>query len=123
MGRYTVLTDSCSWLLLRHLAQKAPTLDAEPTTVDEVDLGAIEDSAEETVDMPPTLEDLKMPRVSFDDARRIMTRTDFVEELDHLHVSLIFVIQYLALWINANNIDHIDRRKCIWSACSNWLIR
>lgn len=55
--------------------------------MDEVDLGAIEDSAEETSDMPPTLEDLKMPRVSFDDARRIMTRTDFVEELDHLHVS------------------------------------
>jgi hypothetical protein len=82
------LTVSCSWLLLRHLAQKAPTLDAEPTTVDEVDLGAIEDSAEETVDLPPTLEDLKMPRVSFDDARRIMTRTDFLEQLDHLHVRL-----------------------------------
>lgn len=80
------LTLSCSWLLLRHLAQKAPALDAEPTTVDEVDLGAVEDASEETPDSIPTLEDLHMPRVSYDDARRIMTRADFVEQLDHLHV-------------------------------------
>jgi hypothetical protein len=80
------LTTSCSWLLLRHLAQKAPTLDAEPTTVDEVDMAAVEDASEETPDSIPTLEDLHMPRVSYDDARRIMTRADFVEQLDHLHV-------------------------------------
>jgi len=72
---------------MRHLAQKAPTLDAEPTAVDEVDMSAVEDASEETPDSIPTLEDLHMPRVSYDDARRIMTRADFVEQLDHLHVS------------------------------------
>jgi len=85
------LTISCSWLLLRDLAQKAPTLDAEPTTVDEVDMAAVEDASEETPDSIPTLEDLHMPRVSYDEGRRIMTRADFVEQLDHLHVRpLIF---------------------------------
>lgn len=37
-------------------------------------------SATETVD-------LHLPKVAYDDARRIMTRTDFLEPLDHLHVS------------------------------------
>lgn len=43
-----------------------------------------DDSLEST---KPVIGDLHMPRVAFDDARRIMTRTDFLEPLDHLHVS------------------------------------
>lgn len=31
--------------------------------------------------------DIDLPRVSFDDARRLMTRTDFFEGLDHDNVS------------------------------------
>jgi hypothetical protein len=49
-------------------------------------MASVEDASEETPDSIPTLEDLHMPRVSYDDARRIMTRADFVEQLDHLHV-------------------------------------
>jgi len=56
-----------------------------------VDLTAVEDASDETPEPVPTLEDLHMPRVSYDDARRIMTRTDFVEELDHLHVRPLLV--------------------------------
>lgn len=52
-------------------------------------MAAVEDASEETPDSIPTLEDLHMPRVSYDDARRIMTRADFVEQLDHLHVRLL----------------------------------
>lgn len=32
-------------------------------------------------------EDLVLPKVAYDDARRIMTRTDFLDPLDHIHVS------------------------------------
>ena len=56
-----------------------------------MDLAAVEDASDETPDAIPTMQDLHMPRVSYDDARRIMTRTDFVEELDHLHVSLFLI--------------------------------
>ena len=56
-----------------------------------MDMAAVEDASEETPDSIPTLEDLHMPRVSYDDARRIMTRADFVEQLDHLHVSPLLV--------------------------------
>ena len=56
-----------------------------------MDLAAVEDASDETPDAIPTMEDLHMPRVSYDDARRIMTRADFVEQLDHLHVSLFLV--------------------------------
>jgi hypothetical protein len=57
-------------------------------------MAAVEDASEETPDTIPTLEDLHMPRVSYDDARRIMTRADFVEQLDHLHVSSLLIHSY-----------------------------
>ena len=56
---------SCSWLLLRHLAKMAPTVPEE---------GYLEEGAE------------YMP-VSYADARRIMTRTDFLDPLDAFQVS------------------------------------
>jgi hypothetical protein len=93
-SRLTKLISSCSWLLLRDLAKRVPTLEAEPTGVDEVDLSVVEDASEETADVIPSLEDLQMPRVSYDEARRIMTRADFLEQLDHLHVSCSLLIPF-----------------------------
>ncbi|ORY32864.1 hypothetical protein BCR39DRAFT_557421 [Naematelia encephala] len=72
---------SCSWLLLRHLAKMAPTLPGVgPTTVP--------DNEEESTHTGPEPddEDTSLPKVTFEEARRIMTRTDFVQDLDHLHV-------------------------------------
>jgi len=60
-----------------------------------VDLTAVEDASDETPEPVPTLEDLHMPRVSYDDARRIMTRADFVEQLDHLHVRPLLISRFL----------------------------
>lgn len=93
-----MLMNSCSWLLLRHMAQEAPALeiddltppgsssdnDDDPATALETLQGITDDKLEST---KPVIGDLHMPRVAFDDARRIMTRTDFLEPLDHLHVS------------------------------------
>lgn len=56
---------SCSWLLLRHLAKMCPSLE------DGVEPG----------------DDFEMPSVSYSDARRIMTRTDFLDPLDAFQVS------------------------------------
>jgi hypothetical protein len=57
---------SCSWLLLRHLAQMCPSLQDD-------------DSAFE--------QEFHMPSVSYSDARKIMTRTDFLDPLDASQVS------------------------------------
>jgi hypothetical protein len=32
-------------------------------------------------------DDIILPKVSYDEARRVLTRTDFVDSLNHLHVS------------------------------------
>ncbi|RXK39317.1 hypothetical protein M231_03396 [Tremella mesenterica] len=63
---------SCSWLLLRHLAQKVPpvTEDITMTTLDE---------------------DLEMAKVSYAEARVISTRTDFLQPLDQAHIISIDV--------------------------------
>lgn len=81
--RYTTETPSCSWLLLRHFAQMA-----SPDSTDsdeENDTKAASD--EVTVKDEEDVRDVHLPGVSFDVARRLMTRTDFIEPLDHLHVS------------------------------------
>lgn len=58
---------SCSWLLLRHLAKMAPTIPEDGSPLEEDDT----------------------PSVSFADARRIMTRTDFLEPLDAYQIIAI----------------------------------
>lgn len=93
--------DSCSWLLLRHLAQQAPPLEMDDQTPPSIDDGAPsgpDTGSNEVVtddrleSSKPVVGDLNLPRVAFDDARRIMTRTDFLEPLDHLHVSPLSII-------------------------------
>ena len=80
------------------MAQQAPPLEMDdlkpPTNDDETPSGSANESenSEPVTDdrlesSKPVIGDLHMPRVAFDDARRIMTRTDFLEPLDHLHVS------------------------------------
>ncbi|WWC94615.1 hypothetical protein V866_001462 [Kwoniella sp. B9012] len=93
---------SCSWLLLRHLARMIPPLSPYPlvepnaTSPIDNDLPLAEESAEgETSNSsvnvtPPAAEpssaDIHLPYVTYEAARRIMTRTDFLNELDHYHV-------------------------------------
>ncbi|WVQ67251.1 uncharacterized protein L199_005446 [Kwoniella botswanensis] len=93
---------SCSWLLLRHLAKMIPPLSpypvVEPDAISPIDndLPLAEESAEgETSNSsvnvtPPAAEpssaDIHLPYVTYEAARRIMTRTDFLNELDHYHV-------------------------------------
>lgn len=82
------------------MAQEAPALemddlsavinDGPPETASEAVLSIGDDNLEST---KPVGGDLHMPKVTFDDARRIMTRTDFLEPLDHLHVSTCFLDQ------------------------------
>ncbi|WWC70154.1 uncharacterized protein I206_104101 [Kwoniella pini CBS 10737] len=93
---------SCSWLLLRHLAKMIPPLseypvmDAVEPAATENDLPVAENaSGEETSNSsvnvtPPVTEassaDIHLPHVTYEAARRIMTRTDFVNDLDHYHI-------------------------------------
>lgn len=72
---------SCSWLLLRHLARIAPPLSSWPPS-------HTTDAPSETVPG----QDLAMPSVTYEEARRIMTRTDFLDPLDHSHVGVFFLI-------------------------------
>ncbi|RSH88872.1 hypothetical protein EHS25_002534 [Saitozyma podzolica] len=74
---------SCSWLLLRHFARQGPVLHSE---VEEDDRAPDDDVERPEVDLR---EDIVLPKVSYEEARRIMTRTDFIEPLDHLHVIAI----------------------------------
>lgn len=60
--------------------KKAPIKQEEP--VDEEPMSQEELEAE-----------LVMPKVSYDDARRLMTRADFFEGLDHANVSAIQAFQ------------------------------
>lgn len=43
-------------------------------------------SDEVTIKEEEDVRDVHLPGVPFDVARRLMTRTDFIEPLDHLHV-------------------------------------
>ncbi|KAL7421907.1 hypothetical protein Q5752_003679 [Cryptotrichosporon argae] len=96
---------SCSWLLLRHFAQQVPPLrppgaplaapatsdgvdadaDAAPTldTVDGSELESHQGSGGDLIEPTQVNEDLDVSAVSYDEARRIMTRADFLEGLDH----------------------------------------
>ncbi|BEI93296.1 uncharacterized protein CcaverHIS019_0509240 [Cutaneotrichosporon cavernicola] len=111
---------SCSWLLLRHMAQNAPKLDplmamGDPKAKEEdeddekpdpaEDHGGIDltpsamdvvamHTAESSVPLPKLTEDelytdIVLPRVTYDDARRLMTRTDFFDGLDHDNIIAI----------------------------------
>nr|XP_019003167.1 uncharacterized protein I203_04204 [Kwoniella mangroviensis CBS 8507]OCF66628.1 hypothetical protein I203_04204 [Kwoniella mangroviensis CBS 8507] len=102
VARADDMIGDCSWLLLRHLAKMIPPLSAYPLVEPEVtsptdnDLPIAEESAEgETSNSsvnvtPPAAEpssaDVHLPYVTYEAARRIMTRTDFLNELDHYHV-------------------------------------
>lgn len=101
---------TCSWLLLRHLADQIPPLDPPMDEMDEQPEDANEgihltpsvvdlaDSTGSTSALPvlattgKTLteeelhKDLVLPAVSYDEARRHMTRTDFFIGLDHDNV-------------------------------------
>ncbi|WVQ82082.1 hypothetical protein IAT38_004210 [Cryptococcus sp. DSM 104549] len=108
---------SCSWLILRHLAQAADPLGPYPPifpspepllpTADEPISGDLSDEngpgaptevAEATpaarspssVDVTPprevSREDILLPSVTYEEARRIMTRADFLDPLDHYHI-------------------------------------
>ena len=59
---------SCSWLLLRHLAGMCPSLQEDESAYEQ---------------------DFYMPSVSYADARKIMTRTDFLDPLDAYQVSRV----------------------------------
>ena len=73
------------------LGSLSPSSSSVPENEKEID-GTQEwtdEKLESSAPSPSESGDLHMPRVPFDDARRIMTRTDFLEPLDHLHVGLI----------------------------------
>ncbi|WVR09790.1 hypothetical protein IAU60_006866 [Kwoniella sp. DSM 27419] len=92
---------SCSWLLLRHLSKMTPPLTefpsiggAESTLHTEDDSESVDDTPVESassvnVTPPPTntsSKDINLPYVTYEAARRIMTRTDFLNDLDHYHI-------------------------------------
>ncbi|WWC89167.1 uncharacterized protein L201_004085 [Kwoniella dendrophila CBS 6074] len=93
---------NCSWLLLRHLANMLPPLSDYPvvesndSTSNNNELPVVEEPpADETSNSsvnvtPPPKEpssaDIHLPHVTYEAARRIMTRTDFLMDLDHYHV-------------------------------------
>ncbi|ODO06441.1 hypothetical protein L198_01673 [Cryptococcus wingfieldii CBS 7118] len=96
---------SCSWLILRHLAQAGPALTPYPPALpsipskDDVEYRPVPDNDGEhvrsssSVNITPPVEisseDLVLPKVTFEEARRIMTRADFLGALDHYHVVAI----------------------------------
>ncbi|WOO81138.1 uncharacterized protein LOC62_03G004670 [Vanrija pseudolonga] len=105
---------SCSWLLLRDLADKGPALDPPlghrpdhdavdspdgiqltPSVYDQTSgCPAPIDDENESVPHVPAADlsvDVELPKVTFDDARRLMTRTDFFEGLDHDNIISIDV--------------------------------
>nr|ODO01229.1 hypothetical protein L204_01957 [Cryptococcus depauperatus CBS 7855] len=91
---------SCSWLILRHLAKAADPLPLyplilTPSSSEEEDSDdanivneGIRSSSPVNVTPPRELsgEDLYLPKVTYEEARRIMTRTDFLGDLDHYHI-------------------------------------
>lgn len=69
------------------MAQEAPWLDGDKASPPDAEEAVPEEMPVITDGLTPSeTVDLQMPKVAYDDARRIMTRTDFLEPLDHLHV-------------------------------------
>jgi hypothetical protein len=96
LGTFTLarstLTRSCSWLLLRALAQQQAK--AEEETAASLQSLTADTSDDDKPDDSDTTQhdtighvDVHTPKVSYYDARQIMTRTDFLEGLDHFNVS------------------------------------
>lgn len=87
---------------LRHLRRELAALEQDPEedlNLDEIHLtpAPADDMAVEAHDSRrPELseeelnKDIDLPRVTYDDARRLMTRTDFFEGLDHDNVRTIW---------------------------------
>ncbi|KIP11242.1 hypothetical protein PHLGIDRAFT_83667 [Phlebiopsis gigantea 11061_1 CR5-6] len=69
---------SCSWLLLREFAKRRQEQEREVRE----QIAAGENS-------PEALEDLPLPKIPYYECRQIMTRTDFLEELDRLNIIAI----------------------------------
>ncbi|WVW84094.1 hypothetical protein I302_106123 [Kwoniella bestiolae CBS 10118] len=93
----------CSWLLLRHLSKMIPPLSPYPLVEPEITTSPIDNDLPLAVESPesetsnssvnvtppakePSSADIHLPYVTYEAARRIMTRTDFLNELDHYHV-------------------------------------
>ncbi|WRT66519.1 uncharacterized protein IL334_003478 [Kwoniella shivajii] len=101
-GEKQWLLSNCSWLLLRHLAKMIPPLSTYPQIDDsipppdnnELPVGDTAPEAEESNSSvnvtPPPVEpssaDIHLPHVTYEAARRIMTRADFLNDLDHYHL-------------------------------------
>lgn len=98
---------SCSWLILRHLANAAEPLSPYPSIVPPIPLESPDDAhldkedghmrSSSAVNVTPPREissaDIHLPKMTYEEARRIMTRADFLEALDHYHVCLHFQIK------------------------------
>ncbi|GFZ44299.1 hypothetical protein JCM24511_02021 [Saitozyma sp. JCM 24511] len=70
---------NCSWFLLRYLAREASTR----SSVHLAGEGGQHEDVEGLVIRAE--EDIIVPKVSYDEARRILTRADFIDLLNHLH--------------------------------------
>lgn len=91
---------SCSWLILRHLANAAEPLPPYPSIFPPIPLESPDDAhlekeddhkrSSSAVNVTPPREissaDIHLPKVTYEEARRIMTRADFLEALDHYHI-------------------------------------
>ncbi|OWZ51164.1 hypothetical protein C356_02307 [Cryptococcus neoformans c45] len=91
---------SCSWLILRHLANAAEPLSPYPSIVPPIPLESPDDAhldkedghmrSSSAVNVTPPREissaDIHLPKMTYEEARRIMTRADFLEALDHYHI-------------------------------------
>ncbi|KAF5355142.1 hypothetical protein D9756_005455 [Leucocoprinus leucothites] len=69
---------SCSWLLLQEFVKQHRQQEEEREKA--IKAGELD---------PENLPDLPLPTVSYGQARQIMTRADFIEELDHLNIIAI----------------------------------
>lgn len=100
---------SCSWLLLREFAKKFPQVGESAVASDDTPVKVADDdiSVTEPGQVPDAsdLEDLAIPSFTFEETRRIMTRTDFIEPLDILHVS--------AADTTLTQIISIDTKHCV----------
>nr|KIR85318.1 hypothetical protein I308_04578 [Cryptococcus tetragattii IND107] len=91
---------TCSWLILRHLASAAEPLSPYPSVLPPIPLESPDEahlekegdhrrsSSAVNVTLPREISsaDIHLPKVTYEEARRIMTRADFLEALDHYHI-------------------------------------
>ncbi|WVQ86539.1 hypothetical protein IAS59_000252 [Cryptococcus gattii] len=91
---------NCSWLILRHLANAAEPLSPYPSVLPPIPLESPDEAHLEKEDDPRrsssavnvtlpreiSSADIHLPKVTYEEARRIMTRADFLEALDHYHI-------------------------------------